>query len=157
MHALLQGIFLTQGSNLCLLCLQHWQAGSSPSVPPGKPLTYGSKGRLSPNFVHSSCPQNLPTLLCTGPVLALTVLSGPLLASWIRGDLLPTALCPLPVHRAPTPLQLPHLSPRSLHTSLQPPWTDHIHSHLLALTLSFTCLEHSFPTSGAFLMFRLYI
>ena len=27
-HALLQGIFLTQGSNLCLLCLLHWQAGS---------------------------------------------------------------------------------------------------------------------------------
>ena len=23
-HALLQGIFLTQGSNLCLLCLLHW-------------------------------------------------------------------------------------------------------------------------------------
>ena len=27
-HALLQGIFLTQGSNLCLLHLLHWQAGS---------------------------------------------------------------------------------------------------------------------------------
>ena len=29
-HFLLQGIFLTQGSNLCLLCLLHWQAGSLP-------------------------------------------------------------------------------------------------------------------------------
>ena len=28
---------LTQGSNPCLLCFQHWQAGSSPLVPPGKP------------------------------------------------------------------------------------------------------------------------
>ena len=27
-HALLQGIFPTQGSNLCLLRLQHWEAGS---------------------------------------------------------------------------------------------------------------------------------
>ncbi|KAB0336856.1 hypothetical protein FD754_025501, partial [Muntiacus muntjak] len=27
-HALLQGIFLTQGSNLALLCLLHWQTGS---------------------------------------------------------------------------------------------------------------------------------
>ena len=27
-HVLLQGIFPTQGSNLCLLCLLHWQAGS---------------------------------------------------------------------------------------------------------------------------------
>ena len=36
-HVLLKGIFLTQGSNPCLLCLLHWQAGSSPLVPPGKP------------------------------------------------------------------------------------------------------------------------
>ena len=27
-HVLLQGIFLTQGLNLCLLHLLHWQAGS---------------------------------------------------------------------------------------------------------------------------------
>ena len=27
-HCLLQGIFLTQGSNLRLCCLLHWQAGS---------------------------------------------------------------------------------------------------------------------------------
>ena len=36
-HALLQGIFPTQGSNPCLLCLLHWQAGSLPRAPPGKP------------------------------------------------------------------------------------------------------------------------
>ena len=36
-HALLQGIFLTQRSNLCLLSLLHWQVGSSPLAPPGKP------------------------------------------------------------------------------------------------------------------------
>ena len=33
-HALLQGIFLTQGLNLRLLHLLHWQAGSLPPVPP---------------------------------------------------------------------------------------------------------------------------
>ena len=33
-HALLQGIFLTQGLNLSL---QHWQEGSLPLAPPGKP------------------------------------------------------------------------------------------------------------------------
>ena len=33
-HALLQGIFPTQGSNPCLLHLLHWQAGSLPLVPP---------------------------------------------------------------------------------------------------------------------------
>ena len=35
-HFLLQGIFLSQGSNPCLLHLLHWQAGSLPLVPPGK-------------------------------------------------------------------------------------------------------------------------
>ena len=38
-HALLQGIFLTQGSNPCLLRHLHWQAGSLPLVPSGKPLS----------------------------------------------------------------------------------------------------------------------
>ena len=35
----LQGIFLTQELNLCLLCLLHWQADSLPLELPGKPLT----------------------------------------------------------------------------------------------------------------------
>ena len=35
-HFLLQGIFLTQGLNLCLLHLLHWQVGSLPLVSPGK-------------------------------------------------------------------------------------------------------------------------
>ena len=34
-HSLLQGIFPTQGSNLCIL---HWQADSLLSKPPGKPI-----------------------------------------------------------------------------------------------------------------------
>ena len=37
--ALLQGIFLTQGSNPHLLCLLHWQAGSLLLVPPGRGAT----------------------------------------------------------------------------------------------------------------------
>ena len=37
-HAHLQGIFLTQGLNLRLLCLLHWQAGSLPLAPLGKPI-----------------------------------------------------------------------------------------------------------------------
>ena len=36
-HALLQGIFPTQGSNPHLLYLLHWQVGSLPLVPSGKP------------------------------------------------------------------------------------------------------------------------
>ena len=34
--SLLQGIFPTQGLNLCLLSLLHWQVGSLPLAPPGK-------------------------------------------------------------------------------------------------------------------------
>ena len=37
-HFLLQGIFPTQGSNPCLLCLLHWQMDSLPLAPLGKPL-----------------------------------------------------------------------------------------------------------------------
>ena len=36
-HALLQGIFLTQGLNSHLSCLLHWRASSLPPAPPGKP------------------------------------------------------------------------------------------------------------------------
>ena len=42
-HALLQGIFLTQGSNPRLLCLFHWQADSLPLASHGKP-TIGETG-----------------------------------------------------------------------------------------------------------------
>ena len=39
-HFLLQGIFLTQGSNLCLLCLLHWQADSLPLGPLGNQILW---------------------------------------------------------------------------------------------------------------------
>ena len=38
-HALFQGIFPTQGLNLRLLCLLHWQSDSLPLVHLGKPST----------------------------------------------------------------------------------------------------------------------
>ena len=41
-YALLQGIFLIQRSNLPLLCLLHWQVGSLPLAPPGKPVNNSS-------------------------------------------------------------------------------------------------------------------
>ena len=36
------GQFPIQGSNPHLLCLLHWQAGSLPLAPPGKPHTYNN-------------------------------------------------------------------------------------------------------------------
>ena len=55
-HAFLQGIFLTQGSNLHLLHLLHWQAGSLPLSPPGKPalvLRFTNHNHYS--FKHLLC------------------------------------------------------------------------------------------------------
>ena len=44
-HALLQGLLPTQGSNPRLLHLLHWQAGSLPLAPPGKPPLGGLRTR----------------------------------------------------------------------------------------------------------------
>ena len=50
-HALLQGIFPTQGSNQCLLCLLHWQSVSLPLTPPEKPCgtSVGSNKKVFSN------------------------------------------------------------------------------------------------------------
>ena len=56
-HALLQGVFLTQGSNPCLLHLLHWQAGSLPLAPPRKPYIY-----LYLSNVKVKVAQSCPTL-----------------------------------------------------------------------------------------------
>ena len=57
-HFLLQGVFLTQGSNPVLL---HWQSDSLSSEPPGKPVkTYSS--RFSHSVESDSCnPMNRST------------------------------------------------------------------------------------------------
>ena len=43
-HFFLQRIFQAQGSNPYLLCLLHWQVGSLPLGPPGKPSHPGDPG-----------------------------------------------------------------------------------------------------------------
>ena len=49
-HALLQGIFLTQGSNLSLLSLLHWQVGSLPLAPLQMAKFYSFCGRVVFHF-----------------------------------------------------------------------------------------------------------
>ena len=44
-HALLQGIFPTQGSNPHLLCLLLWQAGSLILAPPGKARLFSDSAK----------------------------------------------------------------------------------------------------------------
>ena len=52
-HFLLQGIFPTQGSNLRLLRLLHWQASSLALAPPGKPkIIHALSQTLNPACFH---------------------------------------------------------------------------------------------------------
>ena len=60
-HAFHQGIFLTQGSNPCLLCQLHWQLGTLPLVPPGKPI-------LSSNYCHFAPKWTQLLIFCIKPL-----------------------------------------------------------------------------------------
>ena len=59
-HALLQGIFPTQGSNPDLLPLLHWQADSLPLAPPGKPLNLADKDPTCANLKMFTRKPRLP-------------------------------------------------------------------------------------------------
>ena len=49
---LLQGIFPTQGSNWPLFSLLHWQVGSSPLAPSGKPLNHWTTREIPYYFLY---------------------------------------------------------------------------------------------------------
>ena len=50
-----RGIFLTQGLNVCLLCLLHWQVDSLPLTLPGKPVS----GKLLNNTGSRAWPSGM--------------------------------------------------------------------------------------------------
>ena len=52
-RALLQGVFPTQGSNPFLFCLLHWQVGSLPPAPPGKPPSRKEPSKSQINHQNS--------------------------------------------------------------------------------------------------------
>ena len=55
-HASLKKICPTQGLNPWLLCLLHWQAGSLPLVPPGKPEKLHTHTHTHTHiFIHATC------------------------------------------------------------------------------------------------------
>ena len=73
-HALLQGIFPNQGSNLPLLHLLHWQARSLPLAPPGKPsylstCTYVYTHTHTHTHTHTTFSYNLALLEASREVL----------------------------------------------------------------------------------------
>ena len=70
-HALLQGIFPTQGSNPGLLCLLHWQAGSLPLAPPGKPMESTPLNELPTRGSGENLPTCLAALLRLSATAAL--------------------------------------------------------------------------------------
>ena len=59
-HFLLQGIFLTQGWNLSILCLLHWQAVSLPTPHLGSPFLIKEtiKEILENGSLHNDLPQS---------------------------------------------------------------------------------------------------
>ena len=81
-HALLQGIFPTQGSKLGLLYLLHWQVDSLPLEQPGKPLLVMSNSLFLKSPRLTSWPW-IPTVLLSyyqpsGPGFVLDLL-------WVQG------------------------------------------------------------------------
>ena len=64
-HTLLQGLFPTQGSNPCLLCLLHWQEGSSPLAPAEWLGNLGGEDMTSNNESPPCVTQVLGTWNCS--------------------------------------------------------------------------------------------
>ena len=63
------GVFPTQGSNLHVLCLLHWQVGSIPLAPPGKPhhtSTNGLPDFTSPKSHHDILSQEITSSTLSG-------------------------------------------------------------------------------------------
>ena len=73
-HALLQGTFLTQGSNSCLSCFLHWKTGSSPLAPTGEPI-YLHMVVFTSSFSTPSLPFSLLSPLVTTRLLSASVLT----------------------------------------------------------------------------------
>ena len=99
-HFFLQGVFPSQGVNLCFLGLLRWQAASLPLVPPGKPVSALDSKRSRVG-------------LCAGCS-----------ASWTP-SLCPSSGCPFPpgstfLEQLSQLLCVTHARPPS---SLSPPWS----------------------------------
>ena len=73
-HALLQEIFLSQGSNPHLLCLLHWQVGSLPLAPPGKPRQQGASFQF---LIVTFPPNNFQSISNENQPVPIEILAGP--------------------------------------------------------------------------------
>ena len=91
-HAFLQGIFLIWESNPCLLGLLHWQAGSLPLAPAGKPTTvFHSKtawdvAENAGSSVHAPDQFRISRVGLGRPVLEQSSMVGSSKNYWFRHD-----------------------------------------------------------------------
>ena len=87
-HFFLQGIFQTQGSNLCLLHLQHWQEGSLPPSHLGKPHGHHYSIVIGENtdFEVTETWVQIPALTLYAAAAANSLQSCPTLCSPIDGS-----------------------------------------------------------------------
>ena len=74
-HALLQGIFPTQGSNLHLLCLLLWEVSSLPLAPP--------EVKESESEVTQSCPTLCDPMDCSPPGSSVNGISQARALEWL--------------------------------------------------------------------------
>ncbi|XP_025119871.2 prostaglandin F synthase 1 isoform X1 [Bubalus bubalis] len=103
-HALLQGIFLTQGSNLHL---SHWQGGSLQLAPPGKPPHLFLQDRVE---CHPYLNQSKLLEFCKSHdivLVAYAALGAQLLSEWVNSNnpvlLEDTVLCAIAKKHKQTP------------------------------------------------------
>ena len=105
-HALLQGIFLTQGWNPRLLSLLHWQAVHLPLAPPGKLQSHQSPGLMLDREI-SAC--HVETTLHPGHLGVAGLIVTPSLTCLVSSFVRPPD--PLTPHESPFPL--PAFDPQS--------------------------------------------
>ena len=160
-RALFQGIFPTQESNLCLLHLLHWQAGSLPLVPPGKPLiSYMIVQMICLNYCvfvswgvspfHLSCQFYVYGVISLFIMLVMCLMSAQsvLIFSSVQFSHSVMSDSPRPHEsqhaRPPCPLPTPGVYPNSCPSSR---WC---HSTISSSVIPFSSCPQSLPASGSF-------
>ena len=81
--ALLQGLFLTQGWNLSLFYLRHWQAGSLPLAPPGKPPNHKVRQSITLCAQLLLCPTLCDPMDCSSAGSSVHGISQARILEWV--------------------------------------------------------------------------
>ena len=162
-HALLQEIFPSQGSNLCLLCLLHLQVGSLPLAPLGKPVSQCREFWVLTEVVYLSC-RTKATLIQSNTHSTVHNILLPFSETLHFHDpyqirsvqfshsVVSDSLQPHePQHaRPPCPSPTPKAHPNPC------PLSQWCHPTILSSVIPFSSCPQSSPTSGSFQMSQLF-